>query len=247
MKSRLVIIFSLSLSFCFVPPSYSEFSEEMKKAVEGIAGPSDEEKEPIAKKTEVKTIISTDSDVKAYYLSWDANLEAARAFFKTKGFKERGDGSNLKYRIPVSYIYSKVTGKKLEWNKSYKKFEASNLTKRMFIASKKPNIYGVLYSWTRNQGLFLCSVIVRSKEFALKVLQKYGKPKILKDRRHNIYIYPLQGDVSVSVSNRIGAEACSIVYMNIPRLEAYYLDFKAYIGAVEAKKKNQVHEDSKGF
>jgi len=256
------MLFATLLSLCFVAPAYSGWLEDMKKSTESLVGTSDEKKlpekkTPVTKKTGSTTMIPTNSDVKAFGLSWDASIAEIKAHLEGKGFKRLDTNSYRQWQKGgIFSSYQAITGKKLKWlniaSSSNDKSEnrAVRATGRGILtrgkSSKTPNIRRVGYFLSNKQGIIGCVVRVKSKQFALDALKKYGKPKFKKHTRHLEYIYPLQGDVGI-ILRYYGKLSAFIGYVNIPRFKAYDLDIKAYLDSVRVKNQTQQSKDSKDF
>lgn len=232
--------------FCFSSVSYSGDSQEFTP--------------------EAKTKTYTNNDVKAFGLSWDSTPKEGLTYIKAKGFDNCGF---YFYRPPpysLSNIYFRLTGKELGWlEELYKTGKGGKIRKALEttstgIASQggmSENIGPITYMWSNKQGLIMCTVVVESREFGLESLKKYGNPTIVKGKLGNpfhfkdsLYVYPIQGNVGIvfygpPTEKHNGYRR--IYYVNIPRLEAYNLDVKAYIDDVEAKKKIKANKESKDF
>ena len=122
MKRVMLVMVSLFLSFCLVPPAYAAWLDDAKKALEGALEPAD--------KSDKKAPIVT-SNVKAFGLSWDATLNQAISHLKAKDFNQEippwwrrkakdykqkdlmTDFENWRY-VNLSAAYTLITDKKLK-------------------------------------------------------------------------------------------------------------------------------------
>jgi hypothetical protein len=259
MKRVMLVMVSLFLSFCLVPPAYAAWLDDVKKAVEGVTKPADKSNQKQDKKTPVAT-----TNVKAFGLSWDATLEQAISHLKAKDFNQEippwwrrkardykqkdlmTDFENWRY-VNLSAAYTLIAAKKL------KSFDIAKSTYPIVISKtgksiravpnkKNSNIREITYFFDNKNGLFACVINVRSEKFGLKALEKYGPPKKVGGI---VYIYPSQGDIGIALHEI--SQGADIYYINIPKTKAYNSEVKVHVDAIEAKKKAEQDKESKDF
>ena len=279
MKTMGLIFSLLLLNFCLAVPAYSGWLDDVKKSVEGSLS---DKNAPEKKDAPITTKTSNTNGYLPYGVSWNATELNARQYVEKKGFYPSGRGRERIPMVSLRSVYHVLTNKQLKMLSKECFDSSGNLNSKGFERKKEvesflnkrdlrtPNtsyknnegssdVRRISFLWANRQGhnssasdLFVATVVVSSLDFALDVLNKYGKPTIKKlkygkSKYFNLYIYPLKDNIGLYIITNPKKKGAGIRYVNIPRLEAYDLKVSKYIESVKVKKQTKRLNDKKGF
>ena len=235
---------------CFSTNSYSGILDDIKKSIEDTTGNSKKDvkkvKESEIEKTSFKSNTTIepidDGGIKAYGLSWNSTFEQTKQHLENSDFyvKKPRYPSGPGPRIYLDFLYKDVTGYKPLVN-------VSDLI-WLFAKPKKKGdfIKRIYYGFSKTKKeMIACMVYHNSKTGNIKSLEKYGKPRKVKEGKVAGFIYPHKADVVIaSLKSRYRT---AILYFCISRLKEVNSVLIEKKRAAEAKELENEKKRSNNF